>query len=408
MGLWTVCTDKENAMTRRLSWAAMVLAACPAVCLGAEGPAPRERAVAWGQAVTGVQAGLRPVKVGTEPSEEIEIDVYLRNTGQNAVTLHQAGSRVIGWQVTFTDATATRGTTWLARWTKVPTAALPVTAPVRLARGEEKTVRLRFDEEWQFVDQTPRRRGLAVEPLRALPHGVYEVTAAYTQGAPADKEWWGTLIAGPAVIVIGKRAVEPPPDGRPAPDTPPATRPAAGDAEINALIAQLGDDDLKKREAATERLIAIGGAARPALEAKLRRDLHPEVHTRVEKILSRLSATGPDVAVARRWVDLLLAGKVDETMAVSGTPFSWDGTEVLDTPEALKEQIQETVKDKGARDIKAEHAEALTGEPAGEALAGHRLPVKTGLVVVFVKARGDKVCVLVRPGDKPKVVGFRD
>lgn len=186
------------------------------------------------------------------------------------------------------------------------------------------------------------------------------------------------------------------------------TKPVTDEKAINALIAQLGDKDVKTRESATEKLIAIGDTARPMLEAALKKSPEPEVLSRLEKIMSNFKAGGADVAAARKWVELLMGGKVDEVTGISETPFSWEGREVLDTPDALKAKLHGVAKKKGPRDVKPDSAEALTGELAKEALARHSLADKAGLVVVFVRLKGDKVCVLVRPGDKPKVVGFSD
>ena len=272
--------------------------------------------VVWGKEVNGVQAGLRPVKAAFEPQEAIELEIRMRNVGDKPVNLTNAGSPYIAWQVTFQRTGAGASPTLLARWTQAPVARLrPV--PVALAKGEEKTVRLAFDAAWAFEDQSPRRRGKQVEPLTNLPEGVYEVTAAYTQGAPSDKEWWGTLIAGPAKIVIGKVREEPdPPAGKTGGDGPatapavagPATRPAPSAAEVAALIAQLGSDDWRIREAAGEKLIAAGKPARAALEAKAReKGLDPEVASRLEFIMERLlgdaavtdAATGITVRILR-------------------------------------------------------------------------------------------------------------
>ena len=72
--------------------------------------------------------------------------------------------------------------------------------------------------------------------------------------------------------------------------TGPETRPAASPAEIAELLGKLGHEDFKTREAATEKLIALGDkAVRPPLEAKAKeRGLDPEVASRIEHILDRL------------------------------------------------------------------------------------------------------------------------
>jgi len=69
----------------------------------------------------------------------------------------------------------------------------------------------------------------------------------------------------------------------------PETKPAASPAEIAELIGKLGHADYKVREAATEKLIAMGQPVRPTLEAKAKeKGLDPEVASRIEQILDRL------------------------------------------------------------------------------------------------------------------------
>lgn len=99
-------------------------------------------------------------------------------------------------------------------------------------------------------------------------------------------------IAGPATRVLDELLagladdrkgwqVQPPPE--------PTTRPDPTAAEIAALINQLGHADFKVREAATKKLIAVGEAARGALEAAAeKKSLDPEVAARIEYILRQL------------------------------------------------------------------------------------------------------------------------
>lgn len=71
--------------------------------------------------------------------------------------------------------------------------------------------------------------------------------------------------------------------------TGPETKPAASAADVAELIGKLGASDFKAREAATEKLIALGEPVRATLEAKVReKGLDPEVASRIEQILDRL------------------------------------------------------------------------------------------------------------------------
>ena len=70
-------------------------------------------------------------------------------------------------------------------------------------------------------------------------------------------------------------------------DTQPATQPVDEKA-VTALLRQLGDDNYKKREAATQALIAMGAAIRPILQAKSQeKDLDAEVASRIQLILKK-------------------------------------------------------------------------------------------------------------------------
>jgi hypothetical protein len=68
----------------------------------------------------------------------------------------------------------------------------------------------------------------------------------------------------------------------------PAQPPDAG--RIMALVAQLGSDDYRAREAAGKALLAHGDRALPALKAALNAVEDPEAHRRVEVIVQRLEA----------------------------------------------------------------------------------------------------------------------
>jgi HEAT repeat protein len=77
---------------------------------------------------------------------------------------------------------------------------------------------------------------------------------------------------------------------------PAAARAAEGcdEASVDALVALLGHKDYAVREDATEKLLAMGGAADAALRKALRSD-DAEIRWRAEAILMQLSTTGSEV-----------------------------------------------------------------------------------------------------------------
>jgi len=74
---------------------------------------------------------------------------------------------------------------------------------------------------------------------------------------------------------------------------PASTRDDKAKAAVDALVKDLGSDDFKIREAATESLIALGDAAKPALEAALK-SADPEVKSRAERCLKSIARGGDD------------------------------------------------------------------------------------------------------------------
>jgi hypothetical protein len=75
-------------------------------------------------------------------------------------------------------------------------------------------------------------------------------------------------------------------DDEPAPAAPGATQ-----AEIQRLVADLGADDFRTREAASRKLASIGEPARAALEKALKESESPEVRWRAEQLLRRLAGS---------------------------------------------------------------------------------------------------------------------
>jgi hypothetical protein len=73
----------------------------------------------------------------------------------------------------------------------------------------------------------------------------------------------------------------------------PATRAADANPRVQQLITQLGDEDFKKREAATAELKALGKTAQPQLKAAENHS-DPEVRTRVAQLLQALEPPPTD------------------------------------------------------------------------------------------------------------------
>src|SRR5437764_11760888 len=82
---------------------------------------------------------------------------------------------------------------------------------------------------------------------------------------------------------------------------------AEDDKEIDRLVKQLGDDDFKKREAATKRLTAIGEPALDALQKATTSD-DPEVALRAKYIVAGIEN--------KLWPELILTGHKDAVWRV--------------------------------------------------------------------------------------------
>jgi hypothetical protein len=115
-----------------------------------------------------------------------------------------------------------------------------------------------------------------------------------------------------------------------------------------------------------------------------------------------------EAKLAAAWVTHLLAGKVEEIMALSAVPFSWDRKEVVKTADELRALFQQVAAKKGARDWTPDGAEALTGDPAADALKKHSLLEDATIVPVKITVKGEAIVVLVKPGAEPRVIGFSD
>jgi hypothetical protein len=115
-----------------------------------------------------------------------------------------------------------------------------------------------------------------------------------------------------------------------------------------------------------------------------------------------------EAKLAAAWVTHLLAGRVEEVMALSAVPFSWDRKEVVKTADDLRKLFQQVAAKKGARDWTPDAAEALTGDATADALKKHSLLEDATIVPVKITVKGESIVVLVKPGPEPKVVGSSD
>jgi hypothetical protein len=130
-------------------------------------------------------------------------------------------------------------------------------------------------------------------------------------------------------------------------------------------------------------------------------------------ILLWVSSIGQDVdrekraaaakAAAESWVNALLGGDAEKTMALSAVPFAWDKKHVVETLDDLKKKVEAVVADKGKRDLKATKVEV---ESDVSEVRDDCFPVDRVIVRVMLGDEGILVCV--RPGSEFRVVGFRD
>jgi HEAT repeat protein len=141
---------------------------------------------------------------------------------------------------------------------------------------------------------------------------------------------------------------------------------AATEAQIKALIEDLGDDDFEKREAASRALVGLGVRARPFLKAALG---HPdlEVRSRAARCLKEAEAGGVAVmaltAAAVRRVGWLRPRGVVEALL--------DAIEAEDD-EAMASEVTSALAEAGALVGKADPllVKALTSSPKRRAAAG--------------------------------------
>ncbi|MBI5725577.1 MAG: VWA domain-containing protein [Planctomycetes bacterium] len=103
----------------------------------------------------------------------------------------------------------------------------------------------------------------------------------------------------------------------------PVTAPAASAEESKKLIAQLGDSDVKVRDAASKKLFEVGNSVLPALNDKLKeKGLDPEISGRIRNLIEEIDTDG---VFARKLNDTIL-----KNVPLQGVQFS-DAIEFLRT-----------------------------------------------------------------------------
>jgi len=126
--------------------------------------------------------------------------------------------------------------------------------------------------------------------------------------------------------------------------------------------------------------------------------------------------------LAQLWVSGLLAGRVDQVLAVSDLPFCWNRRELnkggsgtrddiglLKTAADLQAKLEAVVKQQGVRNLAVSDATVLSGEQAVNYGAARfkQLDVP-GIAYVQVKTGQRRVQVAIQPGAQLKVVGFAE
>ncbi len=117
--------------------------------------------------------------------------------------------------------------------------------------------------------------------------------------------------------------------------------------------------------------------------------------------------------VAGQWIAAIFDGDLETAMSLMDVPFAFEEGEIILTKEKLREKFKELVKgakeeDMGIDKVSLEIAKSYKPGKKEEKLLESVLP-KGG---VFVRARHedekDLLILYIRPGENPKVVGFRD
>ena len=113
---------------------------------------------------------------------------------------------------------------------------------------------------------------------------------------------------------------------------------AADAAIIDALIKQLGADDFRSREAASEKLAKLGRTARPALQKAAKNSESPEVRWRAEQLLKQMEGGAAEKP---------LGSDGDRPLPPTptpGTPLPGSGTPVPSSPFGQSGDLAERMK----------------------------------------------------------------
>jgi len=131
------------------------------------------------------------------------------------------------------------------------------------------------------------------------------------------------------------------------------------------------------------------------------------VTARAEPAEKEVAQTGPRAekakAAAEAWFNALTGADVKKSMALSATPFAWDGRQIVEKTADLEKLYQKVAEKKGARTLKPD---SVTVADDKLEIADRCFPVDR--IIVMVKIEDEGIAVCVRPGDEYKVVGFRD
>jgi hypothetical protein len=159
-------------------------------------PQPVTGEVVWGQAVSGVQAGLSVSLNTFESGQPMDFAVCVRAVGGQENQLLDARWES-EWQWVFRDMD--KGFAWRAK----PTEAVSRVgrANLRPTDGTQPVLAFHMSEETWYFDKVTDAK-----PVKALPPGRYAVTASYEHAEhPQDKPcpfWHGKVVAGPVQIEI--------------------------------------------------------------------------------------------------------------------------------------------------------------------------------------------------------------
>lgn len=189
--------------------------------------------ISWGADTNGLCVGLSCRQAKYQAGKTIELTGYVKNIGNEERSLSYAFVPCY-WDLEIKSKTGKVVHNFTQKRNQ------PVEKAVTIASDELKPVSLKFDLP------------------NSLPEGRYCLTAiCQTTAGQGNMEPYGAISTGPVYVEIAGAV--------PPATTSPTSAPAANQEEIKNLIVQLGDKDVKVRDAATQKLKTIGKSALPAL-----------------------------------------------------------------------------------------------------------------------------------------------